>query len=236
MQQSTKLNFVFINKNKFTQTIRYDIMSIIEGDVMLKEAATNTKVKVSESYELIKSLKKSLPQIQDVISNPDIKTIKLIANIQQLLQCNSQDEIDWFFRTQADPTLKKEIAYTQSYKPAFSFDKLKELVERIAKAKSKQSKYSQQTLINNNLKLENLILQQDKEKQELEKKIKELLTLQERILQTAAEKTRFTASSSKKKFEVLQAATKYLVTSKDSGTNIDVKRLNEILWGQAKHY
>lgn len=203
---------------------------------MLKEAATNTKVKVSESYELIKSLKKFLPQVQDVISNPDIKTIKLIANIQRLLQCNSQDEINWFFKLYAEDTLKKEIAYTQAYKSSFSFEKLKELVEKIAKAKSKQSNYSQQTLINNNLQLENLILQQDKEKQELEKKIKELLTLQERILQTAAEKTRFTASSSKKKFEVLQNATKYLVTSKDSGTNIDVERLNEILWGQAKSY
>jgi hypothetical protein len=216
----------------FSESRRLPFGKQPKGNLMKKIVPTNDRIGIDESYDVIKSLQKNLTKIQELISGADIDTIKLVANIKLLLQSKSQQDISSFFRYDASDQLKEQIGYAQAYHSTFSVDKLKKLIKQLTDARDSQNKYSQETLIANSQRLESLILQQEKEKEELESKIKELLKLQENTLQIASSKARLTATDSKKNFAALQKATRKLIDSKSSGQKIDTHKLTMTLWGR----
>ncbi|MBQ7185206.1 MAG: hypothetical protein IJR92_00140 [Alphaproteobacteria bacterium] len=197
----------------------------------------NNLIEIRNAFGAIKELQQYLPNIKDVVVTADVNQIKTAEFIKKLLSAESDTEIESLFYRATDFT-KDLIDYTWGYRPAFRIDKLTLIVQNMAKAQKSQKNESFRKTVKQ---YEQLVLEMDAEKRDLQRTINKLLELQRIILNDAESKARLTAVDSKKRYRNASETIKTLLgriynDETDEYGKVDVDKLKRVYWGKKESY
>ncbi len=197
----------------------------------------NNLVEIRNAFGAIKELQQYLPNIKDVIVTADVNQIKTAEFIKKLLSAKNDAEIRSLFLFATDFT-KDLIDYIEGDRPAFRIDKLTLIVQNMAKSQKSQKNESFRKTVKD---YEQLVLEMDAEKRDLQGKIAELLELQRIILHHAESKARLTAVDSKKRYrnvsETIDRLLKRIYNDKTGeSSKVDVDKLKRVYWGKPESY
>lgn len=194
-------------------------------------------IAVAQGYGEIKKLQAYLPKIKDIIVNADVDQIKAANFIKNLLSVKSEQEyFNWFDKI--DAFTKNLIGFAGGYMYTFRIDKLTQIIKNMARAQESQKGGN----FNQTAKqYEQLVLEMDAEKRDLQRTINKLLELQKSILNDAASKARLTAVDSKKRYRNASETIKTLLgriynDETDEYGKVDVDKLTRVYWGKKESY
>ncbi len=196
---------------------------------------------IGPAFEEIRLLKDMyLPAVRGCLGGSDLRTIKVLDDLNKILSADDPLELSDVLHRDISQETERQIGFVRGYTPTVSIEKLKNLLERIAAEYDKQSMMSKTDLIRLLKSQEQLILQQEDQKQNLQDKINQILEFTKSIAFNAAEKARITARTSKKNFEKARDTVATILDrrykNRETPEEVDVKKLQRVYWRQPEEY
>lgn len=198
------------------------------------------KMMIGPAFGAIQEMKEFLPIVRGCLAGSNLALIKVLNDLEKMLSARGVNEFSHVLNYEISQETERQIGFSRGYTPVVSIDKLYKLLEQVAAMYEKQSMMSKTDLIKLLKQQEQLILDQEKQKNELQDNINDILEFTERVAVDAKQKARLTARASKQRFDAASDTIETLLQrrrgDKENPEKVDADKLRRVYWRQPEEY
>lgn len=198
------------------------------------------KQMIGPAFEDIRNLQGYLPAIKGCLAGANLQLIRMLDDLKKILIAKDADDLSYVLHSKISLDTERQIGFARGYHPMISVTRLIALLEKIAEEYTRQQDMSKSDLIKLLKQQEQLILNQERQKADLQNNINDILEFTQRIAFAAKDKARITARDSKQRFEVAQKTIGDILArrrnDRESPESVDVDKLERVYWQKPEEY
>ncbi len=196
-------------------------------------------IMINPAFEAIQELQEYLPIVRGCFGD-NLTTIKILDDLTKILEAPDSHELSHVLHAGICQETERLIGFARGYTPTVSIDKLTKLLDQVAALYNRQSEMNKTELIKLLKQHEQLILNQEEQKSELQDNINDILEFTERVAVDAKQKARLTARASKQRFDAASDTIETLLkrrrSDKENPEKVDTNKLKRVYRRQPEEY
>ena len=195
---------------------------------------------VGPAFAAIQEMKEFLPVVRGCLAGSNLALIKVLNDLERILSARGVNEFSHVLHYEISPETERQIGLSRGYQSTLSVEKLYNLLGQVAAMYDKQSAMSKTDLVKLLKQQERLILDEEKQKKELQDNINDILEFTEKVAVDAKQKARLTARASKQRFDAASDTIETLLqrrrSDRENPEKVDADKLRRVYWRQPEEY
>lgn len=198
------------------------------------------KQMIGPAFEDIRNLQGYLPAVNGCLAGANLQLTRILDDLKKILTAKDTNELSYVLHSKISLDTEHQIGFARGYHPTISVARLIALLEKIADEYTRQQNMSKSDLIKLLKQQEQLILNQEQQKAELQNNINDILEFTQDIALAAKDKARLTARASKQRFDAANQTIQTILERRrnenENPEQVDVDKLQRVYLQRPEEY